>query len=907
MSIRVHELAKKIGKDNKETLEILKKYYVEVKSVSSTVDNITAEAIIEEYAPKVDPDAVIAEVVSVEPTGAEEVIESASEVAQTLPEGVFVKSAEQVKREHQERDDEHRKEQEARRASAAKAPTAPPPVAPPPVAAAGRSPVAPPPVPAMRAPVPPSARPSTPPVATRAPIPAPMRQPQAVPAPLRPTPAPAAVRPVAPREESAPAPKVSPAPAASSAPKASPAPAPKAVAPVAAPAPRPAPAAPAPSVAPVAPAPSPAPAPMPVAVKPPPVASRPASAPVPSSKPVVPPPAASRLEPASAKPKDDGEKRKLQLKPPIVVKDFATRLGMKPFRLISELMEMGIFSSMNQTIDEDVAGKIADQHGFVLDVRHRGEGTVTKESQAKGRQKSESEDDPELLKYRPAVVCIMGHVDHGKTTLIDCIRKSNVVDSEFGGITQHVAAYQVEHNGKKITFLDTPGHAAFSKIRERGANVTDIVVIVVAADDGFMPQTDEALKFAKRSQAAIIVAVNKMDSKGANLDRVKRQMQERDIAPEDWGGTTICVPISALKREGIDHLLEMILLQAEVDELKANPTGNADGMIIEAQMEVGRGATAIVIVQRGTLKPGDSLVCGTVYCKARALLDANGKQLKEAPPSTPVTVMGWSDAPQCGARFERVKNDKEAKAIVEERITEDKRAMAELIAANAAANKPTETGIAALFAAIQANQKKVFTCILKADVSGSVEAIKTALQEIKSDKVSIKVISADIGPVTKNDVTRAATSNATIIAFNVGVENGVRPVAKHEGIEISHGNIIYEVIDSIRELMADLLDPEIKEVHVGTAEIRQIFMVGKGIVAGCMVMDGKILRDKSARLLRNGEVIGEGRIDTLRRFKEDVGEVRTGFECGIRLSNIDGYQEGDRIQCFDIEKIKPVL
>ena len=588
-----------------------------------------------------------------------------------------------------------------------------------------------------------------------------------------------------------------------------------------------------------------------------------------------------------------------------MVKDFAGRLGMKPFRLISELMEMGIFSSMNQTIGEDIAAKIADQHGFILDIRHRGEGTVTKESQAKTKKARVVQDDPDSLEERPPVVCIMGHVDHGKTTLIDRIRNTDIVAGEAGGITQHVAAYQIEHNKKKITFIDTPGHAAFSKIRERGANITDIVIIVVAADDGFMPQTDEALKFAKRSQAAIMVAINKIDTKGANIDRVKQQMQERGIAPEDWGGETICVPISALNGENIDQLLEMILLQSEIEELKANPKANAEGIIVESQMEQGRGPTAIAIIDRGTLKPGDALICGTVYCKVRALIDDAGKTVKSAPPSTPVKIMGWSGVPVSGARFTKTKNEKEAKQLAEEQLIDLKKEQAELAMAAA---KPADTSsIDALFAAMENNKKKVLPCILKADVGGSVEAIRTSLEEIESNKVSVKIISTDIGPVTKNDVTRASTAGATLIAFNVGVENGVRSQAKHENVEIYNANIIYELVDTVKDLMADLLDPEIKEVHLGTAEIRALFTVGRKNIAGCMVVEGKIHRDKPARLVRDGEVIGDARIDTLRRFKDDVNEVRTGFECGVRLLDIDSYQEGDRIDCYEIEKIKPSL
>jgi len=848
MSIRVHELAKKIGRDNKETIEILKKYNIDAKSVSATVDNITAAAVVDEYTVK-------AEESSSAKTGE---TTAAAPKKPTLPPGVFVKSAADVEREHKEKE---AAKQAAKQAAVKKvAAPAPKMSAPPTPGQPGRAPV--------------PGAPKTPTMPGRAPAPAPAPAPVPNPGVRKPAPAGGAPKPAA-----APAPKQTVAPA----------PAPK---PAAAPAPAPAPKVP------------PAAAPKPSPVAPPPVANAPATpphAPAPAPAPKV----GETKKPAE--PDVPGAAKKLQIKPPIVVKDFANRLGLKPFRLISELMEMGIFSSMNQTIDEEVAATIAEQHGFELDIRHRGEGTVTKESQQKAKNQIKTDDDPKSLEERPPVVCIMGHVDHGKTTLLDQIRKSDVVSDEHGGITQHVAAYQIEHNGKKISFLDTPGHAAFSAIRERGANVTDIVIIVVAADDGFMPQTDEALKFAKRSQAAIMVAINKIDSKGANIDRVKQQMQERGIPPEDWGGETICVPISALKGENIDQLIDMILLQSEVEELKANPKANAEGIIIEAQMEQGRGPTATVIVDRGTLKPGDSLICGSVYCKARALLDENGKNLKSAPPSTPVKIIGWSDTPRCGERFEKVKNDREAKRAAEENLIAIKKEEADLAAAASAKKSSESTGIEALFAAINETQQKVLPVILKADVGGSVEAIRTSLGEIQSDKVSLKIISSEIGPITKNDVTRASTAGATIIAFNVGLENGVRGQAKHEEVEIYNNSIIYELIDTTKDLMSELLDPEIKEVHVGTAEIRAVFSVGRGVVAGCMVLDGKILRDKQARLIRDGEVVVEAKIDTLRRFKDDVGEVRTGFECGIRLLDVSDYKEGDKIECFDIEKIKPAL
>ena len=364
-----------------------------------------------------------------------------------------------------------------------------------------------------------------------------------------------------------------------------------------------------------------------------------------------------------------GELQTIHLKPPIVVRDFAGEIGLKPFKLISELMEMGIFASMNQTIEEDTAQTLATRHGFVLEIHHRGED----QQPAKKIVEKVDDDDPKFLKPRPPVVCILGHVDHGKTTLLDTIRKANVTASEAGGITQHIGAYQIEHSGQKITFIDTPGHAAFSMMRARGANVTDIAVLVIAADDAFKPQTEEALKFARQANNAIVVAVNKIDAKGANIDRVKQQMQEKGIAPEDWGGETVTVGVSALNGTNIEELLDMILLQAEVMELQANPTCGASGIIVESQIEQGRGATASVIVEKGTLKKGDALLCGESYCRVKSLLDENGKILKSAPPATPVKVLGWSTAPSSGDRFTTEKNEKTAKRAAEEITYQRKR------------------------------------------------------------------------------------------------------------------------------------------------------------------------------------------------------------------------------------------
>ena len=592
------------------------------------------------------------------------------------------------------------------------------------------------------------------------------------------------------------------------------------------------------------------------------------------------------------------------VKPPIVVRDFASYIGLKPFQLISELMEMGIFASMNQAIDEEVAKKIAKVKGFELEIRHRGEKAETAEPKKKVVI---DENDEKFLKPRPPVVCILGHVDHGKTTLLDNIRKANVVAGEAGGITQHVGAYQIQHNDQKITFLDTPGHAAFSKIRERGANLTDVSVLVVAADDGFMPQTDEALKFAQRSQGTLLVAINKMDTKGADADKVKTQMQERSIASEDWGGEVVTVPISALKGDGVGELLDMILLQAELMELKANPDAVTEGVIVEARQEVGRGPTATVIVQKGTLKIGDSIHCGSVYCKVKAMIDDQGQQIKQAPPSTPVNLLGWSGVPESGGIFSRAKNERAARKEAEEYELLIKQA--EQAASVGEENEDDEnSGVNALFAAISRSKTTTYRVILRADVQGSLEALKGSLEMIKSDKVILEILQTDVGQITKNDIKMAKTSSADVIGFNVKMENGVMGDAKHHDVKVFQNQIIYEIIDLVKDNMADLLEPELVEKKVGRAEIRQVFKVSKGrTVAGSMVMEGSIGRNKGARLVRKGKVLGEGKVDTLKRFKDDVMEVKAGFECGIRLDTFDDYEEGDVIETFEVEKIRPSL
>ena len=483
-----------------------------------------------------------------------------------------------------------------------------------------------------------------------------------------------------------------------------------------------------------------------------------------------------------------------------------------------------------------------------------------------------------------------------------------MVAGEAGGITQHVGAYQIEHNKQKITFLDTPGHAAFSKIRERGANLTDVSVLVVAADDGFMPQTDEALKFAQRAQGTLLVAINKMDTKGADADKVKTQMQERSIASEDWGGEVVTVPISALKAEGVDELLDMILLQAELMELKANPDAITEGVIVEARQEVGRGPTATVIVQKGTLKIGDAIHCGSVYCKVKAMIDDQGEQIKQAPPSTPVNLLGWSGVPESGGVFSRSKNEREARREAEEFDLLSKQVEEVPVEKEDTGESDEKTGVDALFAAISRSKTTTYRVILRADVQGSLEALKGSLEVITSDKVILEILQSDVGQITKNDIKMAKTSNADVIGFNVKMENGVMGDAKHHDVKVFQNQIIYEIIDLVKDNMAELLEPELVEKKVGRAEVRQVFRVSKGrTVAGSMVMEGSIGRNKVARLVRNGKVLGEGKVDTLKRFKDDVMEVKAGFECGIRLDTFEDYEEGDVIETFEVDKVRPSL
>ena len=622
----------------------------------------------------------------------------------------------------------------------------------------------------------------------------------------------------------------------------------------------------------------------------------------------VPPPELPRAEPAEQAPievtlmpaeVEAGPQQKvLLIKPPIVVKQFANELGLKPHQLIAELMMHNIFANINQTIEPDIAAKIAENHGFVLEKERREKGAgVHKVEQPVVAPPLPVIEKEEELKPRAPIITFMGHVDHGKTSLLDAIRKTRVAAGEAGGITQHIGAYSVDHNGQKITFIDTPGHAAFTAMRARGANVTDIVVLVVAADDGIMPQTVEAINHAKAApHVKIVVAVNKMDLPGANLERVKKQLQEHGLTPEDWGGETLICPVSATKGTGIDHLLEMMSLQAEVMELKASPTARPRGTVIEAQVEGGRGPTATVIVQMGTLETGDPFICGNYSGKVKSLLDDRGKPVKQAGPSTPVRVLGFTGLPNAGDEFLVMESERATKQLSDERL-ETKRTNKLFVPQRATLETLLET----------AGGKKVLRIVLKADTQGSVEAIVNALKQIETKKVDLEIIHSAVGPISESDILLASASDAVVLGFNVKVETMAVPAAKREGVQVKLYSIIYELLDQMKDAMAGLLEPELRETVIGHAEVKQVFQLSRGIVAGCLVTDGRIARTGRARILRKRQPVYDGGISTLRRFQDDVKEVRSGLECGIKLGDFSEYQVGDVIECYQLEQIAQKL
>jgi translation initiation factor IF-2 len=592
------------------------------------------------------------------------------------------------------------------------------------------------------------------------------------------------------------------------------------------------------------------------------------------------------------------------IKPPIVVRELADQLKQKPFKIIADLMEAGVFANVNQAIDEITAQKVCAKYGFKFEVEKRERGGGVVHAPVK-KVELDIEDKAEALKPRAPVVTIMGHVDHGKTSLLDVIRKSDVAAGESGGITQHIGAYTISfpHPERKselaqVTFLDTPGHAAFSSMRARGANVTDIVVLVVAANDGVMPQTLEALNHAKAAKVPIIVAVNKMDHPNANALKVRQQLQDKGLVPDDWGGDTIFAEVSALTKQGVDKLIELILLQADLLELKANPDRNAKGNVIESGLEPG-GPTATVLVRKGTLRVGDVMICGQFYGRVRALINEEAKRLKEAGPSVAVKVLGLNGVPEAGLEFSVVEDEKAARDLAEQRTMEIKAQGFE-----AARGKVT---LENLFATLQSAQGKVLKVVVKADTQGSVEAIVEALKKIESDKVTLEIIHSAVGTITESDVALASASDAIILGFHTRVDSGVADKAKHEGVQIKLYAIIYELIDQVKEGMAGLIDPLLKEVIIGSAEVRKVFELSKGApVAGCVVSSGRIAKGK-VRLRRRKEVIYEGITQSLRRFQDEVNEVRAGMECGIRIEGFSDFEVGDAIECYSVEKIAQKL
>ncbi|NMB11116.1 MAG: translation initiation factor IF-2 [Firmicutes bacterium] len=581
--------------------------------------------------------------------------------------------------------------------------------------------------------------------------------------------------------------------------------------------------------------------------------------------------------------------REVEIPESITVKELAARLSVPATSIIKRLMNIGVMATVPQSIGWEAAATVAEGFGFTVKLPE----IQTVDPLA------DIEDPPEKLRERPPIVTIMGHVDHGKTTLLDAIRESKVTEEEAGGITQHIGAYQVKLEDRKITFLDTPGHEAFTAMRSRGAQVTDIAVLVVAADDGVMPQTREAISHARAADVPIIVAINKMDRPDANPDRVKQSLAELGLVPEEWGGDTVCVNISALRKEGIDDLLEMILLVADLRELKANPDRMARGTIIEAKLDKGRGPVATVLISNGTLRVGEAIVAGSVSGRVRAMTDATGKRVEDAGPATPVEVIGLSDVPEAGDELVALADEKLARQVAAER--QDKKRAAEL-------RPSTPVSLDDLFERIKDGEVKELNLIIKADVQGSVEAVRQALEQLSTDEVRVNVIHGAVGGITESDVTLAATSNAVIIGFNVRPDINASRVAEWEKVDIRTYRVIYTAIDDIKAAMEGLLEPDYVEDVLGRAVVRATFKVPNvGVVAGSYVSDGKITRNALVRLLRDNVVIHEGAITSLKRFKDDVREVAQGYECGIGLERFNDIKEGDEIEAYVLRAVKRTL
>ncbi len=584
--------------------------------------------------------------------------------------------------------------------------------------------------------------------------------------------------------------------------------------------------------------------------------------------------------------KDQTEIETLELPEVVTLKELAVKIGVSPVEIVKKLMLSGVMITVNQSVDYDTAAKICADYEIEVKPMKDLSDTIFEDT---------LEDDPKHLQLRPPVVTIMGHVDHGKTTLLDAIRKSKLTASEAGGITQHIGAYQVEYKNKKITFLDTPGHSAFTAMRARGTQVTDIAVLVVAGDDGVMPQTVEAINHAKAAKVPIIVAINKMDRANANADRVKQELLEHGLIAEEWGGDTIVVEMSALKFEGVDDLLEMILLLSEIEEYKANPHRPARGTVIEAKLDKGRGPVATVLINTGTLKVGDNFAVGNVSGRVRALIDDHGNNVKYALPSQPVEIVGISDVPEAGDILVVTKDEQTARQVANIRQTKQR---------ELDLKGPARASLDDLFAQIQKGQVQELNLVIKADVQGSLEALRAAFEKLSTDEVRIDVVHQGVGGVSETDVQLATASKAIIIGFNVRPEPNAKRAADKENVEIRCYRVIYDAINEVKAAMSGLLTPEYKEETLGLAEVRQTFRVPDiGVVAGCYVTEGKITRNANVRILRDNVIIHEDKISSLKRFKDDVREVAQGYECGIGVERFNDIKEGDFIEAFIIKEI----
>ncbi|HNB41008.1 MAG TPA: translation initiation factor IF-2 [Anaerolineales bacterium] len=583
---------------------------------------------------------------------------------------------------------------------------------------------------------------------------------------------------------------------------------------------------------------------------------------------------------------------KIELPASIVVRDLAQKIEKSPIDLIKKLMTNGVMATINQTVDYDTAAIVVAEYGFEAVPEVVEEESKEEAGEVPMWRQMIAGEDKAQLKQRPPVVTILGHVDHGKTSLLDAIRSTDVAAGEAGGITQHIGAYQVEMKGRLITFLDTPGHAAFTQMRARGAQGADIVILVVAADDGVMPQTKEAIAHAKAARVPIVVALNKVDKPNANPDRVKQQLAELELVPDDWGGNTMVVPVSAKQKKGIDDLLEGVLLVADSNEIKANPSGKVIGTVIEAELDKSKGVLATLLVQNGTLESGDVVVAGTAHGKLRAISDYKGKPVKKAGPSTPVAVMGLSDVPSAGDLFEVVPSEKEARAIVAERM--------EVLKAQAQSRK--KLSLEDLFSKVQAGEAKELNLIVKADVQGSLDPIITELNKLGQGEIGLKVLHAETGNIGNNDVMLASASKAIMIGFNVQADVDARRMAEKEGVDIRLYEIIYRMTEDIEKALNGMLEPDLKEKVLGKATVLQVFTASKfGRVAGCRVTDGELKRGAKVRLYRDSDIIYEGDLSSLRHEKDDVKEIRQGFECGVGFKNFSDIQSGDTLVCYILE------